>query len=555
MATEFKFPDVGEGLTEGKLVAWKVKVGDTVAVDQTLAEVETDKAVVQIPSPVAGTVTALHNNEGDTLTVGDVILTFDGESGQAPAPQQSQQPEQKVEETKPAQESTKEFEPVREVAPQHEKSQVPKVPEEHEVKELPTFEKPSGETPSQPHPHDGILAMPAVRKMARDHNIDLTKIQPTGKQGQITMDDLHHAADSLGQQMASEFIPPKAEDIPVPKPVNPIPKKEEKEEVKETVTTEFAVHDTTNMGNLLNTSFATPKVRRYARHLGVDIHKVTGSGKHGMIMMEDIDKVVGVIPAKDAPEVQEEKKLSPQDIKSAPDLPMKDEDEIVAMSQIRKIIANRMRESLDNVAQVTHVEEVDMTNLFNLREKEKPSFEQMGVKLTYLPFMIKAVIGALQKYPYFNATIKGETIVLRKKYHIGIAVDTPHGLMVPVIKDANKKSILKMSKEIKELADLARDRKISPNDVTGSTFTISSVGNLGGVTFTPIINYPEVAILGVAKIREEPRIINNQIYARKVMNLCLTFDHRVVDGADAARFTSLVKSYLEDPQKLFMETI
>lgn len=498
MAQEFKFPDVGEGLSEGKLVSWKVKVGDTITVDQVLAEVETDKAVVEIPSPYAGIITTLHNQEGDTITVGDVIVTFDGDD-----------------------------DPVQETVLQ-------KTTEHIVHKETVSKEK--------------VLAMPAVFKMARDHHIDLSLIHPTGNSGQITMDDLHYAADSSHQAILSK-IPAQETVQEEPKPVNPIPKLEKKEVIKETTTHEFVMHNTKDMGNLLNSSFATPKVRRHARKLGVDIHRVKGTGPKGIILETDIDKVAGTIQSEGS-EVSR-----PEHVMQAPSVAPKDVDEVQPMTTIRKIIASRMRESQDNVAEVTHIEEVDMTNLFNLRAKEKPAFEKLGVKLTYLPFIVKAVLGALEKFPYFNATIKEDTIILKKHYNIGIAVDTPHGLMVPVIKDADKKSIVDISKEIAHLAGLARDRKIQPTDVSDGSFTITSVGNLGGVAFTPIINYPEVAVLGIAKIRDEPKIINNHIYARKIMNLCLTFDHRVVDGADAARFCSLLKAYLEDPQRLFMETI
>ncbi|MCA9478627.1 MAG: 2-oxo acid dehydrogenase subunit E2 [Nanoarchaeota archaeon] len=553
MVNEFKFPDVGEGITEGKLVSWKVKVGDKISKDQTLAEVETDKAVVEIPSPYEGTITQLHANEGDTLTVGEVIVTFDGEPGQAAPAPQVEKAEEKQEETAPPQqeEQKEEAQPEMKEEPQQEEPQQEEVPQpapQAEMNEEKTTAVPS------PSTTDNILAMPAVRKLARDHHIDLTQIHPTGKSGQITVEDLHYAGESTGQTIASSYKPRTAlPEDPVPRPVNPIPAPKKEEDIKKTTHNEFAVHDTSNMGNLLNNSFATPKVRRYARSQGVDIHKVKGTGKQGMVTEADIDAVSGVMPKKDEPVQEREPTVA--DIHTAQPTTVKHEDEVVPFTTIRKIIASRMRESQDNVAFVTHVEEVDMTNLFNLRNKEKESFEKLGVKLTYLPFIVKAVLGALEKFPYFNASLKGETIILKKEYNIGIAVDTPHGLMVPVVKDADKKSIIDISKEISYLAGLAREKKIAPKDITGGTFSITSVGNLGGIAFTPIINYPEVAILGVAKIRDEPRIINNHIYARKIMNLCLTFDHRVVDGADGARFTTMIKEYLEDPQKLFMERI
>jgi pyruvate dehydrogenase E2 component (dihydrolipoamide acetyltransferase) len=215
-----------------------------------------------------------------------------------------------------------------------------------------------------------------------------------------------------------------------------------------------------------------------------------------------------------------------------------------------------MVKSKSTAAQVTHVDEVDMTEIVQLREKAKASAERRGVKLTYLPFIIKALIPALKQYPYLNASLddEKEEIILRRYYNIGIATDTDQGLVVPVIKDAEHKSITQLAAEIATLSDKARAGQLTLNEIQGSTFTITSVGSIGGMFATPIINYPEVAILGVHKISKRPVVKDNEIMIRDTTYLSLSFDHRVLDGAMAARFVNTIKQYLEDPKLLLLET-
>jgi pyruvate dehydrogenase E2 component (dihydrolipoamide acetyltransferase) len=231
-------------------------------------------------------------------------------------------------------------------------------------------------------------------------------------------------------------------------------------------------------------------------------------------------------------------------------------EERVPLRGIRRKVAEHMAKSKSTAAQVTHVDEVDMTEVVQLREKAKASAEKRGVKLTYLPFIIKALIPALKQYPYLNATLDDEKseIVLKKYYNIGMATDTEQGLVVPVIKDAEHKSITQLATEISALSDKARAGQLALNEIQGSTFTITNVGGIGGVFATPIINYPEVAILGVHKITKRPVVKDNQIVVRDMTYLSLSFDHRVLDGAMAAHFVNAVKQYLEDPKLLLLET-
>ncbi len=405
---DIKFPDVGEGVTEGTLVKWLVKVGDEIKTDQAVAEIETDKAIVEIPSPKAGKIAKLFGKEGDVIKVGSVIasLALPGE----------------------------------------------------EVK---------------------ISEAPAAKPEAKP------EIKP-------------------------EVKPP-----PMPERV-----------------------------------LATPSTRRLARELGVDISKVTGTGPGGRITDEDVKKF------KEAPmpmpEVKPEAVPVPE---AAPEI--KALEERIAVKGIRKTIADRMVKSLFTAPHVVSMDEADVTELVELREKEKKAAEEKGIKLTYLAFIVKAVTVALRQHPNLNASLDSEKneIVLKHYYNIGIAVDTPDGLMVPVIKNADQKSIMELAQETERLAMEARNRKIKLPDLKGNTFTITNIGSIGGIFSTPIINPPDVAILGVHRIRDMPVVVGGEIKIRKILPLVISFDHRVLDGAQAARFMNTLIEHLKDPDLLLVDVV
>ena len=286
---------------------------------------------------------------------------------------------------------------------------------------------------------------------------------------------------------------------------------------------------------------ATPATRKLARDLGVDLSLVQGTGRGGKITDEDVQRVkAGGWPTPAAVTV-----AGPRGA-----------EERVPLRGIRRLVAQHMVKSRSTAAQVTHVDEVDMTEVVQLREKAKASAEKRGVKLTYLPFIIKALIPALKQYLFLNATLddEKEEIVLRRYYNIGIATDTEQGLVVPVIRDAEHKSITQLAAEITALSEKARAGQLTLDEIQASTFTITNVGGIGGMFATPIINYPEVAILGVHKITKRPVVRDNQIVIRDMTYLSLSFDHRVLDGAMAARFVNAIKQYLEDPKLLLLET-
>ncbi len=419
MATEFKFPDVGEGITEGEIVKWHVRVGDAVKEHDLLAEVETDKAIVQIPSPVSGTVLKLSHNEGDTIKVGETLAVI-GDKNETP--------DEKAPERRDA------------GAVVGELPEADGEPEPASVK--------AGTTAAK----GVVTASPATRKLAKDMGVDITGVSGTGPGGRIADGDVRKAAG----------------------------------EVSETKNQNSAVPDRPTV------------IRKY--------------------------DMFGYI-------------------------------ERVPLRGVRKATAKHMVESLYTATHVTHMDEADVTGLYFIREKEKNEMMKKNIHLTFLPFVIKAVIEALKEHPYLNATLddKSQEIVIKKYYNIGFAVDIEGGLLVPVIKEADKKTIAELAKEIQDMAEKTRNRTLDLMDMKGGTFTITNIGSIGGIFATPIINYPEVAILAMGKIMDKPVVLDGKIMIRKILPLSLSFDHRVIDGAEAARFVSDLIKLLEDPERLMIE--
>jgi len=293
---------------------------------------------------------------------------------------------------------------------------------------------------------------------------------------------------------------------------------------------------------------ATPATRKLARDLGVDLSTVSGSGDNGRITADDVRAAQNGQGAASAPAQQA---WAPVAIKSDA------VDERVPFRGVRKKIAENMHRSRQTAAHFTYVEECDMTELVNLRKRARARAEERGIKLSFLPFIVKAVCAGLKKFPIVNATLdeqKGE-IVLRKRYHVGVAAASGEGLMVPVVRDADQRSLFEIAQLLEQLGDKARAGKASREELTGSTFTISSLGALGGLLATPIINFPEVAILGVHKIKQSPVVRDGQIVIRDIMNLSISLDHRIVDGFEGALFLQHVISLLEDPTLMFMEMV
>lgn len=455
----FRLPELGEGIHEGEIVKWHVQPGDTVEEDQVIMEVQNDKAVVEVPSPVKGKVLELKVTEGTVSVVGDPLIDFEVEGD------------------------------------------VPNLPD---------------------HGHGDAPAVETPAPAAAD------KMEP---------------GCDIGSQVSANAN----QTLETP--------------LAQATATATAVAAPIDRKHVL----ATPSVRKYAREKGVQLVNVPGTGKLGRITREDVDRFAagGAATTAAAPAEAAAPEAVPTGQAQAAAAPTAhytptaagELEERVPLKGIRKAIAKAMVKSAYTAPHVTIFDEVDVTALVAMRKEAKPLAEERGVKLTYLPMIVKAVVAGLKKFPELNASIDDEKqeVIYKKYYNIGIATSTDEGLLVPVVKAADSKSIFQIAGEISELAKKARDRKVAADELKGSSFSITNIGSAGGMFFTPIINHPEVAILGVGRISEKPIVKNGEIVVGQMLHLSLSFDHRLVDGEPAQRFVNYVKQLLENPTLLVME--
>jgi len=298
---------------------------------------------------------------------------------------------------------------------------------------------------------------------------------------------------------------------------------------------------------------ASPSVRRLARELGVELRLVPGSGRKGRILKEDVQGYVKATLEGGGPggvPIAGVHVAAPVDI----DFSKFGDTETTPLNRIRKISAANLHRSWVTVPHVTQFDEADITELERFRKEQREAAERRGVKLTFLPFIVKACVSALREFPQFNASLDatGENLILKRYFHIGVAVDTEHGLIVPVVRDADRKGLFEIAAELQELSARARDRKLRPDNLQGGSFSISSLGGIGGTKFTPIVNHPEVAILGVSRMQWSPVYDGGDFVPRLMLPLSLSYDHRVIDGADAARFTTRLAEYLGDLRRILL---
>lgn len=434
MAFNFKMPDIGEGIHEGEIVKWFVKEGEEIKEDDVLCEVQNDKAVVEIPSPVDGTVEKVHVDEGTVAIVGDTLITFDAEGY-----------EDEAEETEEESTSNDKEEPSEKESKKEEKAEK-ETPEKEEKQETSDDKR--------------VIAMPSVRKHARDNDVSIQEVKGSGKNGRILKEDIDNYLSGDQKEESQKS----SEDEAV--------QTEEKSTSKET------------------------KVSK---------------GEY--------------------PETREK------------------------MSGIRKSIAKAMVNSKTKAPHVTLMDEIDVTELVAHRKKFKGIAAEQEIKLTYLPYVAKALVSTLKKYPILGSAVDDETdeIIYKNYYNVGIAADTDKGLLVPVVKDADRKSVFAISQEVNELADKARNGKLSSDEMKGATSTITNIGSAGGQWFTPVLNYPEASILGIGRIAEKPVVRDGEIVIAPVLALSLSFDHRIVDGATAQMALNQIKRLLNDPQLIMME--
>ena len=444
MAFQFKMPDIGEGIAEGEIVKIDIKVGDTIQEDDILFEVQNDKSVEEIPSPVSGKVLEVRVQEGTVARVGDIIVVIDDGSGPAEAAAPAAAPE---------------------AAPAA--VEAPVAPAAAPTPAAPAAPAQATGVPAASNPDKLVLAMPSVRQYAREKGVDITLVVPTGKGGRVTREDI----DNFGGA-------PVAAAAPAASPV--------------------------------------------------------------------VEAAVASEPAAPAAKAEPAK----------PFVGSAEREERVKLTPMRKAISKAMVNSKHTAPHVTLHDQVEVSKLWDHRKKFKDVAAAQGTKLTFLPYVVKALAVAMKKYPVLNASIDDATqeIVYKNYINIGIATDTDLGLFVPNIKDANTKSMFGIADEINALAAKAHEGKLTAADMGQGTITISNIGSVGGGWFTPVINYPEVAILGVGTIVREPVINeNDEIVIGRNMKLSLSFDHRIVDGATAQKAMNELKRLLADPELLLME--
>lgn len=437
MSFEFHLPDLAEGMTEAEVVDWKVKVGDTVDLDQPIVEVMSDKATVEIPCPKAGTVAKLNYSPGDICEVGHVLFVIELD-GEAVATDRI----------------AAEFETVDEGA------------------KTTVFKSAPNE-----FSEDGSKTRVFKKTIVVDATADRMKV------------------------------------------------------------------------------LATPSTRRLARKMGLDITQVPGTGRIGRVTNEDLKSFASGAAA--APASAPARAAAPVQARQPVAIAATSNEERIPFRGMRKRIADNMTRSAFTATHFTYVEEVDTDDLVEVRNRAKSRGVERGIKLTYLPFIVKAVIAGLKRHPSLNSSLDevANEIVVKKYYNIGIATQGPNGLTVAVVRNADKLSIFEIASEIQRISLAVQNGTATRDDLTGSTFTISSLGKLGGLMATPIINFPEVGILGVHKMEQRPAVVNGEIAIRWKMNLSISLDHRLVDGYDGAIFVQDVKSLLEDPTAMFMEMV
>lgn len=525
MAFQFKMPDIGEGIAEGEIVKIDIKVGDTIQEDDILFEVQNDKSVEEIPSPVSGKVLEVKVQEGTVARVGDIIVVIDDGSGPAEASAPAAAPAASPAPAAPAASSTFQF-------------KLPDIGEGIAEGEIVKIDIKVGDKIAE----DDILF-----EVQNDKSVEEIPSPVAGTVTAVLVSEgtVAHVGDVIveiateGGSHAPAAAAPATPAAPAPAaPAAPA--------------APTGVPAASNPGKLV---LAMPSVRQYAREKGVDITAVVPTGKGGRITREDIDNFGGApVAAPAAPAQASAPAAAPAPAK--PFVGSAEREERVKLTPMRKAISKAMVNSKHTAPHVTLHDQVEVSKLWDHRKKFKDVAAAQGTKLTFLPYVVKALAVAMKKFPVLNASIDdaSQEIVYKNYINIGIATDTDLGLFVPNIKDANTKSMFGIADEINALAAKAHEGKLTAAEMGQGTITISNIGSVGGGWFTPVINYPEVAILGVGTIVREPVINeNDEIVIGRNMKLSLSFDHRIVDGATAQKAMNELKRLLNDPELLLME--
>ncbi len=542
MAYEFKLPDIGEGLHEGEIVKWHVKEGDSIRENQPLVDVLTDKATVEIPSPKTGKIAKLMAQPGQIVKVGQTMVTIaaDGEAiappasvkqpagaaQSAPSPRRGEGGGEGVGAGRPA--------PAAVTAPAPSGAfdfKLPDIGEGLHEGEVVKWHVKEGDAVKENQPLVDVLTDKATVEIPSPKTGTVLKLM--AKAGQIVQVGQTLVQISVAGAASSSVKAPSVPSISSP------------------LAGEGAG------GGKVSTSaptgkdvLATPAIRKLAKDLGVDLGSVRATGPQGRVTEADVRQAASSSQSRPLPPGEGARRAGEGNV--PPSAPPAGPEERVPLRGIRRKTAEKMALSKRVIPHVTHVDEADLTALVALRQELKPEAEKRGAKLTFLPFIVKAVVLSLKQFPQLNAALDDERqeIVYKRYYNVGIATATEQGLFNPVVKGADKRDLWDLAKEIERVTSAARSGSSALADLQGGTFTITNIGGIGGLYATPIVVHPETGILGVMKIVKRPMVRDGQIVVRDMMNLCLSFDHRVLDGAEAAHFTNTLVKHLENPRTL-----
>jgi len=529
-------PDIGD-FKEVEVIEVLVKPGDTVAKEQSLVTLESDKATMEIPSPDAGVVKEMKIKVGEKVSKGSLILELDSQKSK-PQAQEKPQPQEKPQQ----QEKPKSQEAPR---AQGQAVTVPDIGDFKEVEVIEILVKPGDRVTKEqslitlesdkatmeiPSPADGVVKSLKVKVGDK-----VSKGSPIAE-----LDAAEGGAPAAARAEAPRSAPAAA-PAPTPAPAVAGPRPVPREPQEETG----------------SKPHASPSVRKFARELGVDLSRVQASGPKGRILHPDVQAFVKSALSRTQKTVEAKTGGAlPFNLPAWPEVDFAKFGPIESkpLSRIQKLSGPYLHRNWISIPHVTQFDEADITDLEAFRKAQTVETEKKGFKLTMLAFMIKACVTALRQYPQFNSSLdkSGENMIVKKYYHIGVAVDTPGGLVVPVVRDADRKGVFDIAHELADISKLARDGKLKPGDMQGGTFSISSLGGIGGTAFTPIINAPEVAILGVSRGATKPVWNGKEFAPRLMLPLALSYDHRVIDGATAARFSVYLVSVLSDIRKIVL---
>ena len=562
MSESVKMPALGESVTEGTVSSWLKAVGDTVEADEPLLEVATDKVDTEVPSPASGVLLEIRVPEDETVEVGTVlaIIGDPSEAGSAPAPaapapQAAPEPPAPAPAPAPAAEAPAPAAPQAGGSAEGTEVTMPALGESVTEGTVSSWLKAVGDTVEADEPLLEVATDKVDTEVPSPASGVLLEIRvPEDETVEVgTVLAIIGDPSQAGSTPAPAAPAPQA--APEPPAPAPAPAAEAPAPAAPAATAAPAAAAPVSSG--ASGSYVTPIVRKLAKDKGVDLSTVTGTGVGGRIRKQDVEaaakaaeeaRAAAAAPAAEASAPAAAAK--PASAKPEVDTTLRGRTE--KMSRLRQVIADRMIDSLQTSAQLTTVVEVDVTRVAALRARAKNDFlAKNGTKLTFLPFFVQAATEALKAHPKINASIEGKNVTYHDVEHVGIAVDTPRGLLVPVVKNAGDLNIPGLAKRINDLAARTRDNKVNPDELSGSTFTITNTGSGGALFDTPIINQPEVAILGLGAIQRQPRVIKDAdggevIAIRSVCYLALSYDHRLVDGADAARYLMTVKKRLEE---------